>query len=141
MQFISICYRICDHQLIRSCPISLSLSSLRLLQCHLCVVSFVCLLVSSLCLCLALTPFPSLSLSLCSLLSTLFSHHSGHVQCTHNLNDSNTWTFQRLHHRRWVVFPYLLIALVNFRMFFYLLLYILIKKTKVRKSEQLQSDI
>lgn len=63
MQFISICYRICDHQLIRSCPISLSLSSLRLLQCHLCVVSFVCLLVSSLCLCLALTPFPSLSLS------------------------------------------------------------------------------
>lgn len=134
MQFISICYRICDHQLIRSCPISLSLSSLRLLQCHLCVVSFVCLLVSSLCLCLALTPFPSLSL--CSLLSTLFSHRSGH-----NLNDSNTWTFQRLHHRRWVVFPYLLIALVNFRMFFYLLLYILIKKTKVRKSEQLQSDI
>lgn len=118
MQFISICYRICDHQLIRSCPISLSLSSLRLLQFHLCVVSFVCLLVSSLCLCLALTPFPSLSLCLCSLLSTLFSHHSGHVQCTHNLNDSNTWTFQRLHHRRWVVSPYLLIALVNFRMFF-----------------------
>lgn len=72
MQFISICYRICDHQLIRSCPISLSLSSLRLLQCHLCVVSFVCLLVSSLCLCLALTPFPSHSLSLSALCCPLY---------------------------------------------------------------------
>lgn len=51
-------------------------------------ISFVCLLVSSLCLCLALTPCPSLSLcSLLStsLLSTLCSHRSGHIQCTHNL--------------------------------------------------------